>query len=91
MAGLNENGQNVNAIQISNPFDDMLQINMSNDFNTNSFYSMELYTIDGRKIRIENLIKPNIELNTHNIKQGIYITIIRKNGIVINSKQLIKL
>lgn len=90
MAGLNDIIQNVNSIIISNPFNGIMQINISNVFNLNSLFSVELYTIDGRKIRTENIIKPNIDMNTQNLKKGIYIAIIKKNGIVINSKKLIK-
>jgi hypothetical protein len=90
MAGLNENAQNVNAILINNPFSDILQINISNVFDNNSYYSMELYTIDGWKIKTDNFSNPNNVLDTQSLKQGIYIAIVKKNGIVINIRKLIK-
>lgn len=89
MVGLNDNVQNSNTILINNPFSDILQVNIANISTDQSFYSMELYTLDGRKIRIENFSNPNIVLDTQNLKQGIYIAIIKKNGIAINIKKLI--
>lgn len=85
------NIQNSGTIFIKNPFNELLEINIMANSNISDAYSLELYGIDRRRLKTENLNKVNNVFDTQNLSEGVYIVVIRKNGIVIKTEKLIKL
>ncbi len=87
---LTENTPNSREILIKNPFKEILQIDLIADSNNKASYSMELYGIEGRLIRIEILKKSSNSFDTQSLNNGAYILIIKNNGIIIKKEKLIK-
>jgi len=87
---INENHSCDQQFVIVNPISEILHINMNN-LSNNCDYTMELFGIDGRYIRTENLNSSRNRIYIDNLENGIYLVVIKENGIIFKTKKLIKM
>jgi hypothetical protein len=72
---------------VPNPFNDELTVSLTPPLRGGW---VGLYDIYGKEILSQALLSPNTELNTHNLKQGIYMYEVRNKEGVVKQGKLVK-
>jgi len=74
-----------------NPANKSINISLNNNINTNDKISIEIYDLIGKKVlssNLNNINRNQVSLNTENLKQGVYLVSISKNGNTVTTNRL---